>query len=63
MRMEVKILVIAIACGTAAMLAAQQPSTDSAVSVAAGEGLFFGKAGCAGGAITHTFQAKNFGRG
>ena len=44
---QLKIFSIAIACGTAAMLAAQQPGTDSAGSVAAGEALFFGKAGCA----------------
>jgi alcohol dehydrogenase (cytochrome c) len=44
---EVKIFVIAIACGTAAMLAAQQPRTNAAANVAAGEALFFGKADCA----------------
>ena len=44
---KVNDLVIAIACGTAAMLAAQQPRTNSAANVAAGEALFFGKADCA----------------
>src|SRR2546427_3246043 len=47
MQMKVKILVIAMACGTAVMLAAQQPRTGAPVTVAAGEALFFGKAGCA----------------
>src|SRR6266446_2034768 len=46
MQIELKILVIT-ACGTAVMLAAQQPRMDSAATVAAGEALFFGKAGCA----------------
>src|SRR5262245_16914108 len=42
-----KILSIALLCGTVAMVSAQQPGTMAA-DAAAGEALFFGKAGCAG---------------
>jgi alcohol dehydrogenase (cytochrome c) len=41
------LVVIAIVSGTGLILAAQQPRTNSSGSTAAGEALFFGKAGCA----------------
>jgi len=45
MQRQTKLFWIAIVCVTATVFAAQQPAANP---VAAGEALFFGKAGCSG---------------